>query len=131
MLTKTQKVNEILRRLAKELNLEYFEKGNRCGYNDKPEPMVIYTPNKAHLQATLDSGQPIIRHVYYVPMFMWIYRDNSKIRIVTKDRYDKEMAQSFSLNQYDQMYKIIHDFQLKNKLHAINKRIQELNKDFE
>lgn len=131
MLTKTQKVNEILRRLANELDLWYFDKGHRDGYNGKLEPMAIYTPNKAHLQATLDRGDSIIRHVYYVPMFMWIYRDGSGVRIVTKDRYDKELAQSFSLNQYDQMYKIIHDFKIKYKLKAINDRLKEINKDFE
>lgn len=130
MLTKTQKVNEILRRLANELDLLYFDKGHRDGYNGRLEPMAIYTPNRAHLQATLDSGQPINRHVFYVPMFMWIYRDGSRVRIVTKDRYDKELAQSFSLNQYDQMYKIIHDFQIKYKLKAIKDRLKEIEKDF-
>ncbi|MBO7696435.1 MAG: hypothetical protein J6T10_27670 [Methanobrevibacter sp.] len=131
MLTKTQKVYAILRRLADELDLVYFKKGHRDGYNGELEPMVIYTPNKAHLQATLDRGDSIIRHVYYVPMFMWIYRDGAMVRIVTKDRYDKEMAQSFSLNQYDQLYKTIHDFKIKYKLKSINDRLKELNKDFE
>lgn len=130
MLTKTQKVYEILRRLANELDLMYFAKGYRNAYNAKLEPMAIYTPNKAHLQAILDSGAPLIRHVYYVPMFMWIYRDGSMVRIVTKDRYDKELAQSFYLNQYDQMYKIIHDFQIKFKLKAINDRLKDIEKDF-
>ena len=130
MLTKTQKVNKILRRLANELDLLYFDKGHIDGYNGRLEPMAIYTPNRAHLQATLDRGLPINRHVFYVPMFMWIYRDGSGIRIVTKDRYDKELAQSFSLNQYDQMYKIIHDFQIKYKLKAINDRLKEIEKDF-
>ena len=130
MLTKTQKVYEILRRLTNELDLVYFDKGYRNEYNGKLEPMAIYTPNKAHLQATLDRGDSIIIHMSYVPMFMWIYRDGSGIRIVTKDRYDKSLAQSFSLNQYDQMYKIIHDFQIKYKLQAIKDRLKDIEKDF-
>ena len=130
MLTKTQKVYEILRRLTNELDLVYFDKGYRNEYNGKLEPMAIYTPNKAHLQATLDRGDSIIIHMSYVPMFMWIYRDGSGIRIVTKDRYDKSLAQSFSLNQYDQMYKIIHDFQIKYKLKAIKDRLKDIEKDF-
>lgn len=130
MLTNTQKVNKILRRLTNELDLVYFDKGYKDEYNGKFEPMAIYTPNKAHLQATLDSGLLINRHVFYVPMFMWIYRDGSGIRIVTKDRYDKEIAQTFSLNQYDQLYKIIHDFQIKYKLKAIKERLKDIEKDF-